>query len=301
MIALIRPIKLKIKSHTEFYTFSQCVFTSMNNSPILLNDILNIQDNSNVKIRFNLMFRDNWNPIEIFKNNDIDILLEGQYWNHKSKKYFKVGQVTIGFIRISRKDDLWLLFHIGRVTKDLNVLEGIGYEFQNLDEYSKYIGRVIIRYKNTSQTLIRNADSVIQDCQIVQILPDLFDNDLFPGYEHVHLNWVSLKRVITKESWKTALQNQKAVYLLTDTSNGKQYVGSAYGQDMLLGRWQAYVKNGHGGNIGLKRLPFSHIKQFFTYSILDIYKSSTDDQIIIDREQWWKQVLQSRQFGYNEN
>jgi hypothetical protein len=273
----------------------------MNNSPILLNDILNIQELSNVKIRFNLMFRDNWNPIEIFKNNDLDILLEGQYWNHKSKKYFKVGQVTIGFIRIDRKDDLWLLFHIGRVTKDLNVLEGIGYEFQNLDEYSKYIGRVIIRYKNTSQTLIRNAESVIHGCEIVQILPDLFDNDIFPGYEHVHLNWDSLKRVITKESWKTALQNQKAVYLLTDTSNGKQYVGSAYGQDMLLGRWQAYVKNGHGGNIGLKRLPFSHIKQYFTYSILDIYKSTTDDQIIIDREQWWKQVLQSRQFGYNEN
>jgi hypothetical protein len=97
------------------------------------------------------------------------------------------------------------------------------------------------------------------------------------------------------------LQNQKAVYLLTDTSNGKQYVGSTYGQDMLLGRWQAYVKNCHGGNIGLKRLPFSHIKQYFTYSILDIYKSTTDDQIIIDREQWWKQVLQSRHFGYNEN
>jgi hypothetical protein len=170
-----------------------------------------------------------------------------------------------------------------------------------MDEYSKYIGRIIIRYKNKSQALIRNAESVLQDCEIIQILPDLFDNDLFPGYEHVHLNWDSLKRVITKESWKTALQNQKAVYLLTDTSNGKQYVGSAYGQDMLLGRWQAYIKNGHGGNIGLKRLPFSHIKQYFTYSILDIYKSTTDDQIIIDREQWWKQVLQSRQFGYNEN
>jgi hypothetical protein len=181
------------------------------------------------------------------------------------------------------------------------VLDGIGYEYQNMDEYSKYIGRVIIRYKNTSQTLIRNAESVIHDCEIVQILPDLFDNDIFPGYEHVHLKWNDLKRVITKESWKTALQNQKAVYLLTDTSNGMQYVGSAYGQDMLLGRWQAYIKNGHGGNIGLKRLSFSHIKEYFTFSILDIYKSTTDDNIIIKREQWWKQVLQSSQFGYNEN
>jgi hypothetical protein len=50
----------------------------------------------------------------------------------------------------------------------------------------------------------------------------------------------------------------------------------------------------YGENIGIKQLPFSHIKQFFTYSILDIYKSSTDDQIILDREQWCQQALQSR-------
>jgi hypothetical protein len=103
---------------------------------------------------------------------------------------------------------------------------------------------------------IWNAESVIQDCEIVQILPDLSDNDIFPGYEHVHLNWDDLKRVITKESWKTALQNQNEVYLLTDTSNGKQQVGSAYGQDIFLGRWQAYLKNGHGGNIGQNDYPF---------------------------------------------
>jgi transposase len=29
--------------------------------------------------------------------------------------------------------------------------------------------------------------------------------------------------------------------------------------------------------------------------------NSTDDQTIIERESWWKEVLQSRQFGYNEN
>jgi hypothetical protein len=53
----------------------------------------------------------------------------------------------------------------------------------------------------------------------------------------------------------------------------------------------------YGENIGIKRLPFSHIRQYFTYSIVDIYKSSTDDQIILDREQWCQQALQSRQFG----
>ena len=32
---------------------------------ILLNEILKLDDLENVKIRFNLMFGDNWNPIEI--------------------------------------------------------------------------------------------------------------------------------------------------------------------------------------------------------------------------------------------
>jgi hypothetical protein len=51
---------------------------------ILLNDILNLVDLDNVKIRFNLMFEGNWNPVEIFKDGNTDILLAGQYWNYKN-------------------------------------------------------------------------------------------------------------------------------------------------------------------------------------------------------------------------
>ncbi len=48
---------------------------------IKLNEILHLDNLQNVKIRFNLMFRHNWNPIEHFKNGDITTMLEGQYWN----------------------------------------------------------------------------------------------------------------------------------------------------------------------------------------------------------------------------
>jgi hypothetical protein len=170
-----------------------------------------------------------------------------------------------------------------------------------LPEYDKYLGRLIVKYKNTSQNMIRNAESVINDCEVAQILPDTFDDDIFPGYDKVNISWQELSRVIEKDNWKTALQNQKGIYLLTDISNGKMYVGAAYGETMILGRWRAYVKTGHGGNVGLKRLTFDHIKKNFKYSILDIYKSTTDDQIIIEKESWWKDVLQTRKFGYNEN
>ena len=268
---------------------------------IKLNDILRLENLDNVKIRFNLMFAENWNPIEVFKNGDISTMLEGQYWNLNNAKSYKSGQITIGLVKIKPNEDFWLLFHIGKVTKDLNKLNGVGYSYKNLPEYEKYIGRLIVKFKNKATNMIRNAESVINDCDVSQILPDTFDNDLFPGYEKVNVSWDVLKRLIEKENWKTALQNQKGVYLMTDTSNGKKYVGSAYGEHMILGRWRAYVKTGHGGNVGLKALTFDHIKKNFTYSILDIYKSTTNDQIIIERESWWKEILQSRKFGYNEN
>lgn len=268
---------------------------------IKLNDILRFDNLNNVKIRFNLSFQQNWNPIEIFKNGDLSKMLRGQYWNYNKNKSYKIGQITVGFVKIKPNEDFWLLFHIGKITKDLNILNGVGYEYETLSEYEKYFGRLVIMYKNKVQAMVRNANSVIEDCYVSQILPDTFDNDLFPGYDKVNVTWDELRRVIEKDNWKTALQNQKGVYLMTDISNGMKYVGSAYGTNMLLGRWRSYVKNGHGSNTGLKALTFEHIQRNFTYTILDIYKSTTDDQIIIERENWWKEILQSRKFGYNEN
>lgn len=266
----------------------------------MLNEILKFENLNDVKIRFNLMFNDNWDTTDIFKNADTDTMLNGQYWNYKSYKSYKQGQVTIGFLRLKEKN-LWLLFHIGRVTKDLNVFDGVGYEYEVMQDYEKYFGRLIIKFKNNSQTMIRLATSVINECEVVQILPDTFDNDIFPGYDKVRLSWSELRRVIEKEGWKTALQNQKGVYLITDISNGKMYIGSAYGDNMILGRWNSYIKSGHGNNVELKKITFEYIQKNFEYSILDIFKSTVDDKAVIDREIWWKNVLKTREFGYNLN
>ena len=231
---------------------------------IRLNDLLRLENLDNVKIRFNLMFEQNWNPIEIFKNGDISTMLRGQYWNYNKSKSYKAGQITVGLVKIKPTEDDWLLFHIGQVTKDLNKFNNVGYDFEDLPEYEKYVGRLIVKFKNKAQTMIRNAESVMDDCYISQILPDTFDNDLFPGYEKVNITWDEMNRVLEKGNWKTALENQKGVYLMTDMSNGKMYVGSAYGTNMILGRWRAYVKTGHGGNVGLKTY-LSHMRNPHTF------------------------------------
>lgn len=115
------------------------------------------------------------------------------------------------------------------------------------------------------------------------------------------VSWRELERAIDQNDWQTALQNQKGVYLITDDRTGKRYVGSAYGEDMLLGRWRSYIRTGHSGNKGLKPLDFAYIQSHFRYAILDIHKATTDDAVIIRREHHWMKVLltKDQRFGYN--
>ena len=271
--------------------------TDMSSNLIKMNDLLKMNSLNRVKIRFIKSYESS-NPLELF-HGDRDQLFAWLLWNYRVKKSFKEGDTVIGLVRVD--NDKWLLFDVCTIIKDLNIHSGVGYERKAQCEFEKYIGRVIIQYKNKSQNLIRNATSVMDECVVHQILSNEFNNDLFPGYENVNVSWKNLKRLINNNAWKTALENQKGVYLLTDKSNGKMYVGAAYGENMIHGRWRAYVRTGHGGNVDLKKLGFEYIKENFSYSILEIYKSTIDDNTILARENWWKSVLQTRIYGYNLN
>jgi len=266
---------------------------------ILINDLLNFQSLEGIKIRF-VQSNNIEDPLDLFKHNKMQ-LLNWQFWNYGKRKSFKEGQIVLGFVRISKSEDKWLLFDISKITKDLNKFNAVGYEYKTEEIYSKYFGRVIIQYKNTSQNLVRNASSVINKCKVSQILENTFNDDVFPGYENINISWLRLEKIINNTAWKAALENQKGVYLIADKSNGKKYVGSAYGKDMIHGRWLSYIKSGHGGNKELRKLNIKHIKENFTYSILEIYKSTVVDSVIINRESWWKAVLLSRSHGYNNN
>jgi len=273
------------------------IYTTLLPMTILLNDILNLKDLENTKIRF-VVPNQTVDPIDLFKHNR-KALFNWQFYNYKSK-FFKVGQTAIGFVKIEKNK--WLLFDISKITKDLNVYNAPGYEYEKMNEFEKYFGRVVIEYKNKATQLCCWAETVIRRCKVLQILEDTFDDDIFPGYENVNISWKELQNILNKVAWKTALENQKGIYLITDKNNGKMYVGSAYGTNMIYGRWSTYIKNGHGGNAELRALDFSYIKDNFYYSILDIYKSTTLDKIIIERESWWKKTLQTRgEFGYNKN
>lgn len=263
---------------------------------IQLNDILNFQNPKNVRLRFNLNFGTTRPAIDYFTDNtsaSLQKMLDGQYWNYGKKRNFSVGYISLGFVPIPSRPDCWLLFHVGEVTKDLNVRNGVGYSYRDLDQYAKFIGRVVVRFHNSSQNLIRRGDTTLPLCQVEEILPQVYNNDIFPGYANVNISWRSLSIAIKKPNWSTALANQKGVYLLVDAKTGKKYVGSAYGTDMLLGRWESYINTCHGGNKLMKKLKQDYIKDNFYFSILDTFNYNTDDKTIIDRENYWKELFKN--------
>ena len=91
---------------------------------IFINDILNLDDLDNIKIRF-VKGNNITDPLELFKK-DRKSLLDWQFWNYSKQKSFKEGQITIGFVKI--EGDKWLLFDISKITNDLNIFKGVGYE-----------------------------------------------------------------------------------------------------------------------------------------------------------------------------
>ncbi|MCK5407604.1 MAG: GIY-YIG nuclease family protein [Candidatus Krumholzibacteria bacterium] len=93
------------------------------------------------------------------------------------------------------------------------------------------------------------------------------------------------------------------VYLIVDQNTGKQYVGSAYGEKGILGRWTNYAKTGHGGNNQLKKLmewdPM--YAENFNFTILRTLSKTLTQAEIIDYERLYKSKLGTRAFGLNSN
>jgi hypothetical protein len=272
---------------------------------IRLNDILQISetDLQRTKIKFN---QDNHyeDPMEVFLTSPDIINNQWLFWR-TSQRYFEVGQIAVCFVKLA--NGFWFLSTIKEVTQEYNVTNGINYSGDEIQKYSSFYGRLIVKYhKGRPQGYW--AKTILNEMEVVQILPSVLDGIEFPGYDKVRLSYWQLSTIVNrhKRDWIAALENQKAVYLITDKKSGKQYVGSAYGENgMLLQRWTSYVDNGHGGNMLLKSVVndfgFDYVKENFQYTILENYNARLDKHIILERESWWKESLGSRAFGLNAN
>ena len=99
------------------------------------------------------------------------------------------------------------------------------------------------------------------------------------------------------ETWRAVLSATPGVYVLVDPEDGEQYVGSATGGDGLLGRWVEYARDGHGGNVELRRRG----RRDYRIGILEVCGSASTEVDILEREGAWKRKLGSRAHGLNRN
>ena len=273
---------------------------------IMLNDLLHFDaaEVPNVRVKFNISngYDD---PLDLYKTNPDEVNVTWFLW-HDDRRYFNVGQTAICLLKL--RGDQWLLTTIKKITRLLDVTDGVGYDAVEVKEYEQYFGRLVVEYHNPCRTMGRKYENVMDELEVVQILNEQYTGNEFPGYENVRLSYPLLKNIVDRQlpGWVDALRNQNAVYLITDTKTGKMYVGSATSQTgMLLQRWSSYAADGHGGNVELRELVkqqgFDYVKENFQYSILENYNARMDDGYILKRESWWKETLCTRTHGYNKN
>jgi hypothetical protein len=192
------------------------------------------------------------------------------------------------------------------------VLERNGkrYILKLLPDFQEMIGRLKIslhRYQGLRGRAF-NFESHIDKMVCSELLKEPYAGERFCGYENVNHDFSTLEIIFrnNREDWRAALENVKGVYLIVDKSNGKKYVGSAYGDAGIWSRWGCYIGTGHGWNDELttliKKEGFEYARKNFKFSILEYRSMRTDDSTIINRESYWKEVLITRgAFGYNKN
>lgn len=122
----------------------------------------------------------------------------------------------------------------------------------------------------------------------------------FPGFDRLVLDHARLQAVMREHryaSWRTALSSVVGIYLITDTRDGRHYVGKADGAESIRQRWSTYATNGHGGNVELRGLdPTS-----FRFSLLRVFDPATPTQVIDAAESHFKLALDTRRHGLNRN
>src|SRR5258705_10171690 len=126
------------------------------------------------------------------------------------------------------------------------------YEMEEVREFDDLRERVIIKWQNP----ISWHQWIKNEMEVIQIHPGLHYKQ-FTDYSDFILDFHELKEIIINQysDWKRMLSVTKGIYLISDTKTGKLYVGSAYGDEGIWGRWSKYVAtNGHGDNKTLKEL-----------------------------------------------
>lgn len=269
---------------------------------IPLNEILAITGPEEYKLHLACQNPDGVHPLDEFVAHP-DNWLGWNEWRGGRNDWTRPR--VLSFMEFYPRSDAWLFggaFEVLERRSD-------GYKLQPDARLLKYVGRLIAsfhRYQGMRGRAFR-LESYLDQFTITEILPQVYSGERFPGFERINHGFGALEAIFHAErpDWKAALQSMKGVYVISDKSNGKQYIGSAYGDAGIWSRWACYVGTGHGWNDELVKLVQSkgpkYAREHFHFAILEVMIKSTPDDVVLDREAHWKLALLTREHGYNRN
>ena len=270
---------------------------------IMLRDILAIPDQTQYKLHLACRNEDWVNPLDEYVANRQNWV----GWNEwRGTKDRWTRPYIFSFMEFYPKKNRYLFGGVFKVlTRDPDQ-----YRLETVNDYEKYEGRLLIVFTRY-QGMMGSAfylEKHFDQFEVAEIFPEPYSGEAFCGYSNIEHEFGTLESIFKNErhDWKAALTSVKGIYVIIDKSNGKKYVGSAYGQAGIWARWACYIGTGHGWNDELTKLVASngidYARKNFVFSLLEIAANTTPDDYIIERETHWKRVLLARgEFGYNKN
>ncbi len=270
---------------------------------IRLNDIWTIEHPERYKVHF---ARTNYwdHPLDVFAR-DRD---EWQGWQeYRPKRDMFSRDFIFSLMQFYHETNAWLF---GGIYKVIGRLPD-RYEVQLVEDGQGFIGRLKLNleYKDMSGRV--NFEKHYSDFKVLEILKEPYSGNFFLGYENIDISFNELETIVNnqRDDWRITLQSVSGIYVVTDTKANLRYVGSAYGEEGVWSRWAQYANTGHGNNVEFQthlenqdEETIEYCRKHLKFGLLEHRPSRTPEEVIIQRESYWKDLLQTRRpHGLNRN
>jgi len=272
-----------------------------------LSRLLNLGDLSQYKIHA-ARYNQNSHPLDVFLSDRKEWANWTAWFNGKhdfNRPY------VISFVDFYPERDAWLFAGIYRIKNyasrpDSSLAGTHAYDVELLEQGADLIGRLKLHLPLSQVRNVRlKAENYVSKMELIEVLRKPYTGPGFSGYDRSSLTWSELLSITQnkRQDWKTALAHMKGVYVIT-FSDGRNYVGSAYGEVGIWSRWNAYALSRHGDNAEMQELDAQTKGKFIEgarFTIIEAWPTRTEDSLIIKRENYWKEALMSRKTGINRN
>ena len=242
-------------------------------------------------------------------DSPLEAFFEGRFkaWQeHQNQQNFRCDEI-ISLIHLH--EDKWLFAGLYQVLGVKHRKEGedswFEYGTKEMTGVEHLTGRLVIQFRKRFIASHLIGTKYIDKLLVSEIREKRMRVSDFPGYNAVNLSYRLLRTVVRKNmpQWKGALSNVSGTYLVTDKQTGKHFVGSAHSGDTIWHQWVSFAISGHGEVKTLQRLLSREVGDYqfnFQFSVLEICDLKASKDYVLSRTEYWKEVLQSVAFGYNE-